>query len=171
MHIEGSILDITSSNFRNNFAQYQVGVLIITESNVSVQASYFTSNEAIAGCGVMAIETNSNVSIKFSQFTENSATCAGGVFDVQDSAFLLEENTFRNNTSLYRGGMTCIARCTFVVVNCLFEVNQAADNAGVFLVRDDSTVSIRNSTFVENTAGRNGGVVDVGDSNMTIGHL
>ena len=207
VYVSGTNVVVRRSRFVNNTARSQGGAVYIastrstTASTAVIEHSKFSSNHARIGGG--AIYAPASVQIDHSSFDSNTAPLRGGgalytggrnsiitvtksrfmsnsaaycgVFDIdelrhevkfEDSTFSLNTATGNSDiTSILRrsgirsdiGGVICVRNATISIVNSSFIQNSAAGYGGVMYV-DDSTATVEKCAFVENTAGYSGGV-------------
>lgn len=183
-----SSLDIANSTFARNMAVAQGGVMTTVQSFVSVSDSSILNNNALVGGALKAIQSfinitvgnfsnngalrggvisfgyNTSVSIVGSTFTNNSA-CIGAVIAARESSFDITDSTFTNNKATCHGGVMDVTLVSLVIVSCTFISNIGLD--GGVMETLDSSLSITNSNFLNNSANHNGGVMYVTSSSLS----
>ena len=145
--------DARNTSFIENRAVQVAGVVYaILISDVSIRDSLFQWNRADLYGGVGAILDASTCTTSRSKFHGNFAV-GGGVFVVAAAKPGVEEQ------SLAILGLTDrLAKARVTVTESLFTSNSANTSGGVFFVMDMVSVSIRNSTCLDNDA-ESGGLV------------
>ena len=166
--------NVTNSYFSNNEAGGHGGAIAINiTKGVSVSNTTFTNNTASVGGGGAiyagrnnAIIYNTKISLLNSTFCNNAAAYCG-VIDMNElyhSSINVNGNTFTYNRAVGQvtdsngGGVICARNASVSVMDNNFSHNVAAGDVGVLKV-DESDVTIEKSTFNNNTAGSNGGVL------------
>ena len=161
-----TMVSINQGTFIDNTAHQSGGGaldIISNDSFVSINQSYFIHNTAGGGGGAIYHEGHrANILVKRSIFTNNSAAyCA--VVDLEGSNYILNFNgsNFIHNTAegvMSAGGIACINSADISIFNSRFHHNVASGHAGVLHV-EGSTLSVQESFFDNNRAGRDGGVM------------
>jgi len=138
----------------------------------------FTSNSAGEGGAI-----NGNPDITNCAFTSNSASGRGGVIWAGAGNIPIANSTFDSNSAGFEGGVIWTAG-NVTIINSTFVSNSAVkrDGGAIFVYseeprirrigptqKDDffSFLNILNSTFYQNTAGRNGGTIFMGSREET----
>ena len=182
MCIYGTTIFIEGSNFTDNRAKTG-GVLYAEDSSIRISKSRFLNNHAndSGGCGHI---TNSTLHIVGSSlFDGNSAENLGGAFMAQSSTILINSVSHSESddytepcngsmvvfvgNSAELGGALNIIEDSVVNIHCsTFWLNHAESQekesecrGGAVLARTNSTISLSNSIFHENTAKNKGGVL------------
>ena len=152
-----STVNVTNSLFYYN-SRHNGGVLFALDLiNVSFYNCSFTGNTAFQG-GVMFID-NSDIRLIACNFTRNSAT-NGGVFQVSGHLFMAH-CVMNNNTATGDGGVGYLEDNSQIYITAsVFRANSAGNDGGVLQIIK-STVSVRNSSFLQNWTGYRVGVVYV----------
>ena len=134
-------VNISNSNFRNNYFNNLLGQVEITHTNLTISDSKFEKNSALLNGGCFYMDTGSMLNITRCKFLNNfSHTGSGGVF--------------------YLDGVD------FVFISyCVFEGNHAKDEGGVFASRQIRDVAFKHCTFQNNYASV-GGVASITLSNI-----
>jgi hypothetical protein len=119
------------------------------------------------GGGVLA--ATSNLTISHSEFRNNTAGWGGAILLYPYSNTTISNSIFRNNTTLHEGaGIYFFIVTKAVVVNCIFESNNASGTGGgMFIGGDASSVEIVNSTIVKNNAVTGANVLLAYNNNAT----
>ena len=168
-------LSVFQSYFYNSTATSGEGGVIFTDANhanISLTESTFTFNSA-PSCGVVNVENlNHHVNFTRCTFTNNEATGAtqgGGVGCISNAAILLISCHFNHNTAQGDAGALSIEESIITIRDSTFHNNSAADDGGVLFTNSyPSTYDIQESTFDQNTAGSDGGVIFVGRANSRL---
>jgi predicted outer membrane repeat protein len=164
---------VTNSTFTGNSAASGGAVACpSTGGNVTITGSTFTGNSAVDGGAVAA----PNVTIGTSTFTGNTATDDGGALAGLGlvSPSTITGSTFSQNGAA-RGGAIAFAIQPFAadtviatINGCNFTNDSASAGGGALYGTDAtsgasslSTVAVTASTFTGNTAGTDGGAIDV----------
>ena len=165
--LESDGAELMQSTFTNNMANMEGGGVSIRGNYVYlvISQSTFFSNRAMGGGGG-AIHYGvhfGNVSIMESDFSYNTALyCA--IIDVD--GFFQDSINFTSSSFTYNraiaempeGDITCIRNATVFIINSTLSHNSAAQHAGVFSI-DGGIVTIVGSSFINNTAAGDGGVM------------
>jgi predicted outer membrane repeat protein len=147
---------------------------------ISVKGGAFVNNMVEFGSGGALQTTLQQYSFSFVDvlFHNNSASLCG-VLEVFRDSVNITHSTFTSNRAtgrgpfsgnIYRGsGVACIRNSNISVVNSTFSNNSAVGNAGVMQV-ESSSVEIIDSTFEHNNATLDGGVTctKLAPNNFTI---
>ena len=142
-----SPVNVTNTVFYYNIG-HEGGVLLSEQlSNVSFCNCSFTGNTAFEG-GVLSAD-NSDIHLIASNFTRNNAT-NGGVFQVSGYMFIAY-CIMNNNKAKGDGGVGYLDENSQInVIRSIFRANSAFNNGGVLWIRKRSTVSVWNSSFLQN---------------------
>ena len=164
-----SSVHIDKTNLSYNTANFS-GAMLTSGSTIYIDNSAFSHNLALGNGGVMATH-NSNVSINRSVFSENNAfealseykLNAGGVvltFGDSSSSFNITNSNFTSNKANFGGVMYTSGNSSVTISNCDFTSNSATSgNDGVMHTSGDSSFTIINSNFTSNSATAIGGVM------------
>ena len=162
---EGSRFNITSTGFTENRASYNGGALYVQRwSSGSITSSKFIKNYALYGAVLFLyygpslhiltstfdsnIDSSSKNNSKSENRSSNEVTCAG------KPIITIKEDIIKE-CSIYKGVIVLLTESLFSVTSCNFTNNHAT--AGV-IAASNSTFSIANSTYANNTA-KIGGVM------------
>lgn len=156
------ILNVTNSTFSGNTA-FLDGGGIANEGTLNVTSTTFTKNTAIQGGGIYN-GTGGTVNVTKSTFSGNMVTRGGGIYntgkmDVSGSTFV--RNTAKDATPFYAlgGGLYNFKFGTLTVTNSTF-VDNSANEGGAIANERGGNATIVNSTIIGNFAGAfNGGGV------------
>ena len=152
-----------------------------TNSSVNITESNFTNNSAFAG-GVMVISGVSSLRISSSIFSKNSATTLGGVTSITDAILFYPfriSDIFTNNSikqySVHKDGGSTISDNgefaldypvphdtigSFRIASSTFSHNNANHGGAIqVFVNAESSLTIVDSTFIDNSAMSEGGVI------------
>jgi hypothetical protein len=92
----------------------------------------------------------------YSNFLSNQR---GGVYQLDGVTFYEELSTYKNNSAVLGGAISC-TRCKMNTLSNLFEMN-IANEGGVFYIESDSISTNKYDKFQKNTALLTGGVMFV----------
>ncbi|MGI9527275.1 MAG: hypothetical protein ACR2MS_09215 [Weeksellaceae bacterium] len=146
----------------------------IVSMKLHIKDSYFTDNKSLYNAGgALFLRTDRDAIIENSVFCGNQAnvnfgttTGVGGAIAAYGPGELnINSTVFRNNKAPYRGGAIFGAKDKFVMDSDLvaskrtyLEGNTAQDGGGIFF-EGNSAIDIKNTTFIKNSASRDGGAV------------
>ena len=180
LYVNGSNITviIEYSQFLNNKANEEGGTLFVSgnSSQVTVFHSNFRNNSARFDRGGVIYHTGYGAMTRLNgcRFSNNSATqCAVMALmgPTLDHTVTLMNSVFSYNkaTGSIGGGTACAnGVSTMNITNCSFSRNQAATgHAGVLLLNNSMQLQIRNSLFIRNSAGQNGGVLYTPNSTLS----
>ena len=155
------------------------GALFLSQSNVRIESSVFTGNEAVDSetglCdnfpNIMAravFQVESNVVISNSHFFRNSAELGGGI--VFFGTLSINASTFHDNEAEYIGGAIFSVRCTVTMNQVQLARNAVvhATGGGGALIGSESNVTILESQFDRNLASF-GGAMLFQNSSISLG--
>ncbi len=154
-------LDARNSEFRNNMALWG-GAIEVVDGVVLLDNVLFDSNQAGDFDGGAIRCLRSNMTMQEVTFNLNSAD-AGGAIHGESCFFGMGSGVFTNNSATDGGAIATDG--DFPPGTYLFEMNNATQGGAFFL--SDSSASIGDSTFKNNTASTNGGAIFVGDALLT----
>ena len=178
IYVEG-VVQIDNSSFSGNSGGLG-GVIHADGGIVSISNSTFSSNSALNG-GVVYARDGSTVSSTNNTFQNNLASGFGGVYYLLYGVDFSEVgSTYDSNSSDSNGGVIyanhnvgTFLPNTISIADALFESNQAATGSfssgsgGALYVYNRSTVTISNTSFVDNVA-TNGGAMWIVAANDTV---
>ena len=157
--ILSSNVSIDSSNFTYNEAEI-AGVIFIQNSGLSITKSNFSYNKVKKSGGVI-VSSDSSVSIDKSHFSTNSADYGGVVQTLNNSVYTINNSTFTNNSAYRFGGViNAPYHSSFTITRSSFSDNIVSSHGGVIAVALQASIDITESMFSNNSA-YNGGVIDV----------
>ena len=160
--ILSSNVSIDSSNFTYNEAEI-AGVIFIQNSSLSITQSNFSYNKVKKSGGVI-VSSDSSVSIDKSHFSTNSADYGGVMQTRNGSVYAINNSTFTNNSAYYFGGViNAPYHSSFTITRSSFSDNIVLFHGGVIAVALRASIDITESMFSNNSA-YNGGVIDVTSS-------
>jgi len=113
------------------------------------------------------VTVNIGKGVKVSNYKNNTSGVVGGVFDVTGGTLSITGGVFDGNEAPYAGVIR--AQCgTVTITGGTFTNNKATKDGGVFLAHYDAgtknvpvTLTIENATFLSNSVGNAGGVLNV----------
>ena len=165
--ISQSEFEIEGCTFMNNSANsaYDTGAALdIHDSTVTITSSIFTQNLAKSGC-IYAID--SEIHVYSSQFLSNTAIY-GGAFTIRETQIYFNNYNhscdvmveFFNNSAQYGGAMNIIDSSVATIRCAVFTNNSAGETndsrGGAILARTNTKVSLIDTQFYGNTAGKGG---------------
>jgi len=144
------VLNIWDSAFINNVAGTIGGAINISLGTVSVTNSTFISNT--------------------SGSSNTSSSHGGGINSHNQSVLNVANSSFVGNASLgsfgLGGGIANDGYSTLTVANSTFDSNIASDFGGA--IEDEGSLSIGESTLINNGAGVGGGGLNISSPGMTV---
>ncbi|RAP44971.1 MAG: hypothetical protein BZ135_07035 [Methanosphaera sp. rholeuAM6] len=149
-------INITLSNITFTRSVSSTLPVIDNTANLILDNCYFHNINNTNRYGV--IYTKNNLTIMNSRFLNNSALRQGGVAYGENTVINITNCVFENN--LAENGAVISALNSSVYIADSSFMNNAASYGGVFSLRDDSNLVAEKSSFVNNTATSNGGVLD-----------
>ena len=156
-----SNLHIAQSAYILNRAEVG-GAIVTSQSTVNIDNSIFAANTADMYGGVMVSHRDSFL-IGNTIFIYNDAGI-GGVMQIDKSMFKIADSTFRDNTAYNCCGVAVSINSSFSVNRTSFTSNSAS-TGGVITVHETSC-EIASSTFDDNSAAYNGGVMISDDKSL-----
>ena len=171
-----SNLTIVNSTFEGNSAQTGGAIYAEQQSNITIINSHFKENRVrgsiydchYEGGGVLYIDSNgmSTVTIESSSFEHNSGSWLGGVIALSSNAFVsISNSNFVSNRARKRGGVIDLSYSKNVhvlIFGSRFLNNSARYGATVNAVGSKAVlVDMSNSTFNNNSAIQEAGVLDI----------
>jgi predicted outer membrane repeat protein len=132
------------------------GIIVLTESFLSITSSHFTNNNATLG---VIAASKSNFTITNSTYANNRAKL-GGVMSTFNASFSVSNSSFSKNHARL-GGVACTFESSFSIFSSNFTNNKADLNGGVLYtvsILQNFNVTIADSIFSENNASF-GGIV------------
>ena len=166
-------MSVTQSAFCQNGAP-SCGAISIQNFNhvVTLTDSSFTHNQGTDGGGGVACFNSSSISIIACNFFNNMAGDHGGVFLSHFSSFRFEDSHFLNNFALKDGGIiysNTDLHNPSIISRSSFTQNTAGRNGGVLFIESaGEQLNISQSTFSDNSANSSGGVIHVSESTVQI---
>ena len=143
--LEGSQLNLITCTFENNVARYGGCIVGINGSKISAQQSNFTGNNAFYTAVVIS-QNCTNIQFSNCNFMHNTANWGRTVVSLRsNSSALIDSCYFYNNSALVY-------------------------NAGVIYATFRSSVQLWNSTFLHNSAGQGGGVIEINHATKLLIH-
>ena len=159
MRIVGSAVFITESNFMGNKAS-NGGVVYTEDANIKINDSRFDYNKAHQDGGVWASQKGS-ITIYRSSYDSNSAGHNGGVITISQRGIitLYEDNIFHGNSAGDDGGVLVLQQGSITVYGGNFDNNSAGHDGGVLAIQQESTLTVHGGNFDRNSADHDGGVM------------
>ena len=142
--------------------------MTVHDVNVVIQSSSFTRNHALAG-GAIHVQQNSSLSITDSHLSSNIATIKGGaICGLIDVDINGTNATFENNSAVEGGAVSLHENTRSHFLQCHFDDNSVDLFAGALLVLFNSTSTISNCMFNNNSAMFAGAIGSSGYSNLNV---
>ena len=164
---ESSTIVGDSVVFDNNTAGANGAGFYCEEQSVVVMSNCeFSLNRAPFG-GATEFETKSAGLLRDCSFSENSATRSGGVSYVEASTLIAVRCTFASNDATFGASLYCTSS-TLAVNSSSFQGGRASETGGSIHAEVNSSVSVLNTTFVENDAEFYGGAVYLESTNVQV---
>ncbi len=134
------------------------GILILTSGNPTIRNCKFIANRCNFGGGAGYIY-QAQATFQYCEFTDNVGGSYGGAFDTNSTTVKWEQCIFTNNQAQRAGAIESYGSSQSTITNCVFRLNKATTtgSGGAVWVGTNSTVTIRDSTFVGNTAAATSG--------------
>lgn len=154
---EGRI-NIQNSMIKENAAIHSGGVVATSHGNVAVSNSTFSGNTAETGGAVYLL--TGTIAAENCEFSKNSADTYGGAIWTSRGAIVAKNDTFYENTANNSGGALFTQNGTGTIEECTFTKNTAAAMGGGAIGIFGGTANVKNSKFIENSTGGNGGAIN-----------
>ena len=143
---------------------------LATSNKLYISGCSFIKNQAYLG-GSIYIYFGVHIQILQSQFIKNSAYIGGVILSDQNNFIIVQKCSFNKNRATFSNG-GCIATASNTVVNIYqstFKENFAGNEAGVLHAEKNTSIYISDSTFLGNKAISAGGVLaKINQGNLTI---
>lgn len=150
-------LTITKSTFTNNLAKISGGAIYKENGRLTITDSTFSNNTAESGGG--AIVSCAKTAIKDSAFEHNTAHCGGGAI-IASGKLTIEDSSFTGNTAQKSGGGAIITDwCDVIITSSILAANKAI-RGGAISNSVGGELTIKDSTFTQNSAQTNGGAIN-----------
>ena len=130
---------------------------LLLRSNVACIGSNFSRNTATSNGGVIFSESSCNLYLDHSNFEFNVGKHGGVLLMRTFSVVIIYRSTFLNSKALKVGGVGYISNSTMTVMQSLFCHNRAGRHAGALYFTDRAKISIHSGIFHNNTANIVGG--------------
>ena len=137
-------INITNSDFYENYAIAEGGAIGIEASSVRINESNFYDNSATDGGAIYVGGTGSTDYVYYSVFVRNTANGTGGAIDWVASSGHVANSNFTSNCAYYGGG--------------------------VYLGGNSAESAITKCIFTDNHAKYKGGAIDANASKMNLTH-
>jgi CSLREA domain-containing protein len=159
-HVSASLIlsDVTIKNGLASPGGAMLVTIYASINRVAFEDNRTTSfNESNETGGAVFVSVEGSADIAQSQFTRNFAYFGGGaVSNTYASSFSIVDSTFTSNSSTYGGGALYPNGGSATIKNSTF-VDNSADTGGAIHSNSDS-VEVTNSTFVWNSAVNHGAI-------------
>lgn len=169
----GGSATITGSTFTTNIGGFG-GAIQSNATNLMVEESTFTGNDAVIGSGgaIWLYNGTANV-IRDSEFVSNSTVTTGGAVNCFAAGLSITGSTFSQNEAINTNTITAngagiFSTCNIEVSNSTFTANAAEDGGGAFYQEGTRTATLEYVTVVDNTATFGAGIYNDGSSSSTL---
>lgn len=150
---------LTNCTFSNNTAEFGSG-MFSSGSSLSVNDCAFTENS-----GDVMVNDSSSLTITNCTFSGNSGS---GMVNLSVTNSTITDCTFSGNIAISGGGMLNIYVTNSTISDCTFSGNIAAGSGGGMANEYVSDLTITNCTFSHNLADYSGGGISNRDSSPTL---
>ena len=159
----------TTVKFEENNADENGGAIFAEAEKLAINKNDFKNNKAEGYGGAIFITQSSELDVKDSVFTENHAAESGGAIasGTSSKSMTITSTRFINNAADGDGGAIGNFK-GLAVKDSYFEDNKAQQSGthggtpiggGAIALGAESTTTIANTTFKNNTSGTNGGAI------------
>lgn len=159
----------TTVKFEKNTADENGGAIFAEAEKLAINKNDFKNNKAEGYGGAIFITKSSELDVKNSVFTENHAAESGGAIasGTSSKSMTITSTRFINNAADGDGGAIGNFK-GLAVKDSYFEDNKAQQSGthegtpiggGAIALGAESTTTIANTTFKNNTSGTNGGAI------------
>ncbi len=160
---------VSYSTFSQNMAQYAGGVLVLFPSvTVDIAHSHFEANSAVQG-GVLNAQYAVNITVRNTSFLNNSASAASavfvGIFNVQ---IKMHECILAGNSATKMTVFGVQNHTSLVVRKSKFLDNTAKTSAGVLSADKKCNIQMNNCTFSGNSASGQSSILDINNSTVSV---
>jgi predicted outer membrane repeat protein len=152
---KNSDINATACTFSNNqnTDNNGGGAMYLLDSNLTLQGSYFQSNQSASSSGGAIYFNGGNHVVRDSNFTSNQSNSRGGSLYLIDGNLTLRESVFSSNSSPLDGGAIYAENSDINSSNCRFNSNQnTSNNGGGAISMSAGTLTDLNSTFATNSS-------------------
>ena len=146
--------------FSNGYHSNHGGAINVSSGYITVENSVFTGNRAKNWGGAIDF-TNGSGTLVNSSFKNNSAAASGGgaISMGKGLKISVSGSNFEGNSAQESGG-AIYANGTVTIYDTVFTSNSAGKYGGAVFVVDNTTATFTDSTFDGNSAGRSGGAIN-----------
>jgi len=155
---------ITKTNFRNNNVSSKGGAISWNANDGTIDDVSFKDNYAVSGGGLFIGNGANDLKIFNSSFVLNLANENGGAIDCNGSRMALKNTEFISNYANF-GAALCreVNSIGGFGTDNVFISNNAETAGAALAWINASSIVIDRYTFIDNTAGMNGGAIYVGE--------
>lgn len=164
---QNSIDSFVNCEFIENVTGTRAGAVYNVEVDVVYENCSFNNNEALSSSGgalqISDGDEVAHVKISNSTFLGNNSGWGAGVtaYGENASAEIVNCEFSLNNSSTSGAAISIGFQASMTIDSCLFEGNSSDGWAGaIFMQNDNSTLLLRTSDFLSNTADNNGGAIN-----------
>ncbi len=177
IYVNGGSVSVLNSLFKNNTAERWAGVIDLETTTALINNSRFVNSTSLYDAGGVIYSYNSNLTVQNSNFTDNNALIGGAItsingtgdgtkITVYQSSVDILNSIFTNNTATYGGAIYNVY--SNLNVNKSTFTNNTAIYSGGAIYCDDLVLTVGNSTFRNNTATYFGGAIYTFQSSVTV---
>ena len=167
IRLAASSASIRSCNFSSNEAILSAGVLMASESRITVSDSIFEANEAELDGGCFYLKSASNISLIRSSASQNAARNGSVAFLEKQSSGRVVRSFFGNNSATSNGGSFFATDSRLSIRRCRFE-NGTAESGGAIFMESEFPGLFVNVTFRNNSANFSGGALHLKTANANL---
>ncbi|MGL9729767.1 SdrD B-like domain-containing protein [Enterococcus sp. DIV0756] len=171
----GAVLTITTSEVNNNTAKYGGSVSANGDSKLSFISSKILENKAEQrGGGINLDGYETILDMAGGEISSNKAVQGGGILvdkakvEVKGVTITGNQATGNGAGSGYGGGILVEAGGKATITDSLFTKNTAYDGGGVYISENSQALSIKNTSFNENSVRHHGGGLSVNTTATTL---
>lgn len=150
---------ITHCTFQSNLSIGSIvgggAILNYNKSNPTIDHCVFTRNYSSSGGGIFN-SSGSNPKISNCIFNNNLAGNGGGICNDSSSVVITDTSFIGNTVTSTGGGVNSYNNSTITVMNCIFADNSGLSAGGMF--NSSSSIKIINSVFTGNSTQDGGGM-------------
>lgn len=181
-HHTGSLTEINNTVFTGNNASSTGGAIYTGSQALNLSNVTFTDNAAGFGGAVYIARACKVINILNSTFTNNAASSlGGGIYILAPQAGTADAEILINGTGFYRnkagnqGGAIVLMKGELSIIDSEFIANHASSapgytggiwSGGAIFIDRESSLTINNGTFINNSASNTGAAVSIGETSI-----
>ncbi len=167
----GSILNITNSNFNLNEASYEGGAIALYKSIINITDSIIRNNKSYEDGGAVSVNFSELYIVGNTRFISNECKGDGGAILAEESEVIFDGGKISDNTASFGAGVFLRYNTSFTMNGGIISNNISGDNGGgigMYGVRRACFVIINGGEITGNTSGHQGGAISNLDSSLII---